>query len=152
MVNEQWHLLAEIGNICLLRKAILLPWLCMIPKIMPNKRFDVREQRADPRVRKQKSNHVETDTWIQTNSLSGMKIALFSSKIVVLFFHKNRLIRTAPSDLVQVPSKNVGLSHLFFFSTLIKQIGRDCSKYTICLAHYILIFPKYTFPFCNFVL
>lgn len=35
-----------------------------------------------------------------------MKIALFSSKIV-FFSHKNRLVRAAPSDLVQVPSKNV---------------------------------------------
>jgi hypothetical protein len=40
-----------------------------------------------------------------------------------------------------------GFNHLFFFSTLIKQIGRDCSKHTVCLTICILIFPKWIFSF-----
>ena len=56
------------------------------------------------------------------------------------FSHKNRLIRATPSDLVQVPSKNVWLqSPVFLLYIVIRQTNRDCLEHTICLAHYILI-------------
>lgn len=60
------------------------------------------------------------------------------------FSHKNRPVRATPSDLAQVPSKNVWLpSPVFLLYVVITQTDRDCLKHAICLAHYILIFPKF---------